>query len=100
MLIGVSDDEKRREMLSLHLERIIAKAAAEGDDTLTKRTCRDKLKAALGTLDQKDIDFINKEIPRISRIAFLCIEYMENDEDVNGTPATVTVQQEPLHQEP
>ena len=53
----------RMEMLSLHLERIIAKAAVQGDETLTKRTCREKLKAALGisTLDRTDIDFINKE---------------------------------------
>ncbi len=56
-------------MLSLHLERIIAKAAVQGDQTLTKRTCRDKLMAALGegALDPTDIEFMNKEIPRISR---------------------------------
>lgn len=71
----------RMEMLSLHLERIIAKAAVEGDETLTKRTCRDKLKAALGlsTLDPTDLDFINKEIPRIVRITALCVEIMVND---------------------
>ncbi len=82
----------RIELLSLHLERVIAKATAEGDQTLTKRTCRDKLKAALGlsTLDPIDIDFINKEIPRIVRITSLCMEYMENDADANGTPATPT----------
>jgi hypothetical protein len=65
-------------MLSLHLERIIAKAAVQDDQTLTKKTCRDKLKAALGlsTLDPTDIDFINQEISRISRLASLCVEYM------------------------
>ncbi len=61
-------------MLSLHLERIIAKAVVEDDQTLTKRACRDQQKAALGlsTLDPTDVDFINKEIPRVSRIASLC----------------------------
>ena len=44
------------EMLSLHLERIIAKAAVKGDETLTKRTCRDKLKAALGSSNVHIID--------------------------------------------
>ena len=38
----------RMEMLSLHLERIIAKAAVKGDETLTKRTCRDKSSALSG----------------------------------------------------
>jgi hypothetical protein len=82
----------RIEFLSLHLERIIAKAAAEGDQTLAKRTCRDKLKAAPGhsTLDPTDLDFINKEILRIVRITSLCMENMENDADANGTPATPT----------
>ena len=81
----------RMEMLSLHLERIIAKAAVEGDETLTKRTCRDKLKAALGlsTLDPTDLDFINKEIPRIVRITSLCVEFMEYDADADGTPPTI-----------
>ncbi len=79
-------DESRMEMLSEHLERIIAKAAAEHDQTLTKRTCRDKLKAALGvsTLDRADIDFINYEIPRIARIAYTCVEYMENIKKSKG----------------
>jgi hypothetical protein len=50
--------KSRMEMLSLNLEIIITKAAAEGDQTLTKRTCRDKLKTALGfsTLDPTDLD--------------------------------------------
>jgi hypothetical protein len=79
----------RMEMLSLHLERIIAKAAVQGDETLTKRTCREKLKAALGisTLDRTDIDFINKEIPRIARITSLCVEFMENDSDADSDAA-------------
>ena len=78
----------RMEML-LHLERIIAKAAVQGDETLTKRTCREKLKAALGlsTLDRTDIDFINKEIPRIVRITSLCVEFMENDSDADSDAA-------------
>jgi hypothetical protein len=38
----------RMEMLSLHLERIIAKAAVKDDETLTKRTCRDKSSALSG----------------------------------------------------
>jgi hypothetical protein len=72
----------RIELLSLHLERIISKAAAEGDQTLTKRTCRDELmQAALGlsTLDPTDLDFIKKDIPRIVGITSLCMEYMEKD---------------------
>ncbi len=79
----------RMEMLSLHLERIIAKAAVQGDETLTKRICREKLKAALGlsTLDRTDIDFINKEIPRIVRITSLCVEFMENDSDADSDAA-------------
>jgi hypothetical protein len=75
-------------MLSLHLERIITKSAAEVWKTtkiLTKRTCREKLKAALGlsTFDPTDIAFINHEIPRIWRIASLCVEYIHayDDED-------------------
>ena len=86
VLIGDSDDESRQEMLLLHLERIISKAAVEDDQTLTKRTCREKLKAALGlsTLDPIDIAFINQEIPRISRIASLCVEYMYADNDADS----------------
>ena len=77
-----SVDESRMELLSLHLERIIAKAAVEDDQTLTKRTCRDRMKAALGvsTLDQKDIDFMNdfiaEESARIYRIANLCVGFL------------------------
>ena len=77
-----SVDESRMELLLLHLERIIAKAAVEDDQTLTKRTCRDRMKAALGvsTLDQKDIDFMNdfiaEESARIYRIASLCVGFM------------------------
>jgi hypothetical protein len=79
-------DESRMEMLSGHLERIIAKAAAERDQTLTQRTCRDRLKAALGvsTLNQADINFINYEIPRIARITYKCVEYMENIKNSKG----------------
>ena len=77
-----SVDESRMELLSLHLERILAKAAVQGDQTLTKRTCRDRMKAALGvnTLDRKDIDFMNdfidQETARIHRIAAMCVEFM------------------------
>ena len=66
-------------MYSLLLERIIANEAVEGDQSLTKKTCRETLKNALGlsTLDP-DLDFINKEI---TRIASLCVEYTEKDAD-------------------
>ena len=45
--------KNKTEIYSLLLERIIAKAALEGDQSLTKKTCREKLKDALGlsTLD-------------------------------------------------
>ncbi len=76
-------------MLSLHLERIIAYAAVEVLKTtkiLTKITCREKLKAALGlsTLDPTDIAFINQEFTRISRIASLCVEYIDTYDDTDS----------------
>ena len=77
-----SVDESRMELLSLHLERIMTKAAVENDQTLTKRTCRDRMMAALGvsTLDRKDIDFMNdfiaEETARIYRIANLCVGFL------------------------
>ena len=40
--------KNKMEIYSLLLERIIAKAALEGDQLLTKKTCREKLKDALG----------------------------------------------------
>ena len=72
--------KNKMEIYSLLLERIIAKAALEGDQSLTKKTCREKLKDALGlsTLDP-DLAFIQTEIARITA---LCIEYMEKDAGV------------------
>jgi hypothetical protein len=64
--------KSRLEMYTLLLEKIIANASIEDDKSLTKKTCREKLKDALGlsTLDP-DLEFINNEIGRISA---LCME--------------------------
>ncbi len=59
----------RMETYTLLLERIIAKASIDDDKSLTKKTCREKLKDALGltTLDH-DLEFINAEIGRITAL--------------------------------
>jgi len=66
-----------------------SKATAQAPDESVGQGSREKLKAALGlsTLDRTDIDFINKEIPRIVRITSLCVEFMENDSDADSDAA-------------
>jgi hypothetical protein len=64
--------QRKMDVFTTHLQRIISRAALDKDTSLTKKTCRTILAGQLGTtFSDAELAFVNAEINRISA---LCME--------------------------